>query len=100
MEAKETIDLIEIKEEVKDEYLRDIHCVANAIGYELFKDRRKVEFDDQGIGKVWLEEEDILLVHETATRVLKELIILGWSKVNPDSGNTHLDGSDNDPSFY
>lgn len=70
--------------ELSEEYIKDLSCIANAIGYELYKDKSGIKSttDKEGIKQIWLEEEVVSQIRETAFRVMKEMIILGWSKAN------------------
>lgn len=56
--------------------------VANAIGFELYKNKPgiKSELNSHGIQQIWLEDDDIERVRLAATRVIKELVQSGWSK--------------------
>lgn len=72
--------------ELNDEYLTDIRIIANAIGYEVFKDSTEVTTNESGISQIWIEEEDTKTAIRAATRVLREMVTLGWSKVDYSSG--------------
>lgn len=65
------------------EYVRDIKTIANAVGYEMLKDRKELSTNEDGVTQLWADEEEIQLALTIATRVVKEMIILGWTKVSP-----------------
>lgn len=77
-----------IPKEFPSEYLPDIRAIMNVVGYELYKTKTEVTTLENGVKQVTLDEDDIQLCIDAATRILKEMMILGWSKAAPGTGRS------------